>query len=64
MEALAAAFVGAKTGQLQMAVAARMLRMNAQAEQSVVKLIEAAQQNVDRLANVAQGVGANLDISV
>lgn len=64
MEALAAAFVGAKTGQLQMAVAARLLRMNAQAEQSVVKLIEAAQQNVDRLANVAQGVGANLDISV
>ena len=41
-----------------------MLRMNADAAQSVVKLIDAAQQNMDRLANVAAGIGENLDISV
>lgn len=64
MEALATALIGARTSQVQMAVAAKMLRMNAHAERSVVKLIEAAQQNLDRLANVAAGIGTNLDISI
>jgi hypothetical protein len=64
MEALATALIGARTGQIQMAVAAKMLRMNADAEKSVVKLLEAAQQNAGRLANVASGIGGNLDISV
>jgi len=49
---------------MQLAVAAKILRMNAQAEQSVVQLIEAAQQNLDNLANVAAGIGTNLDITV
>jgi hypothetical protein len=62
--ALASAFVGAKAAEVQMAVAAKMLRMNADAAQSIVQVIEAAQQNIDRLANVAAGVGGNLDISV
>ena len=62
--ALAAALIGAKTGQIQLAVAAKMLRMNAESAQSAVKLIEAAQQNFDRLANVAAGIGGNLDMSV
>jgi hypothetical protein len=62
--ALAAALIGARVGQLQMAVAAQMLRMNADNAASVVKVIEAAQQSMDRLANVAAGVGGNLDISV
>ena len=61
---LAAAFIAARMGQVQLAVAAKMLRMNADAAQSVVKLIDAAQQNMDRLANVAAGIGENLDISV
>ncbi len=60
---LAAAFIAARMGQVQLAVAAKMLRMNADAAQSVVKLIDAAQQNMDRLANVAAGVGTNLDVS-
>jgi hypothetical protein len=38
--------------------------MNADAAQSVVKLLEAGQENIDRLANVASGVGGNLDVSV
>jgi hypothetical protein len=63
---LATAFIGAKTetGQVQLAIAARMLRMNADNANSIVKVIEAAQQNIDRLANVAAGIGGNLDVSV
>ena len=64
MDALASALVAASTARAQLAVAAKMLRMNADAAQSVVKLIDAAQQNMDRLANVAAGIGENLDISV
>ena len=60
---IAAAFIAQQAGQVQMAVAAKMLQMNAQSGNDVAKLLEAAQQNFDRLANVASGVGANLDIS-
>jgi hypothetical protein len=61
---LAAAFVAARAGQAQLAVAAKMLRMNADNAQSVVQLLEAGQANIDRLANVAAGIGGNLDVSV
>jgi hypothetical protein len=61
---LASAFVAASAGQAQLAVAAKMLRMNADADQSVVKLLEAGQANIDKLANVASGIGGNLDVSV
>ena len=61
---LASAFVAAQAGQTQLAVAAKMLRMNADSAQSVVKLLEAGQANIDKLANVAAGVGGNLDVSV
>ena len=59
---LAAAFIAARMGQVQLAVAAKILRMNADAAQSVATLIDAAQQNMDRLANVAAGIGTNLDV--
>jgi hypothetical protein len=62
--AIASAFIAAQAGQLQMAVAAKMLRMNADSAADAAKLIEAAQQNLDRLANVAAGVGGNLDVSI
>ena len=61
---LAAAMVGAQMSQVQMAVAAKMLRMNADAAASVVQVIDAAQQNLQSLANVAAGVGQNVNISV
>jgi hypothetical protein len=61
---LASAFVAARAGQAQLAVAAKMLRMNADSEQSIVKLLQASQANIDRLANVAAGIGGNLDVSV
>ena len=61
--ALASALVGAKAAEVQMAFAAKMLKMNADASKSIVQVIEAAQENLNRLANVAAGVGGNLDIS-
>ena len=61
--AIASAFVGAKAAEVQMAFAAKMLKMNADAAKSVVQVIEAAQENLNRLANVAAGVGGNIDIS-
>lgn len=60
--ALATAFAGAQTAQLQMAVAAKMMKMNAQAQGAVVQVLEAAQENMKAL--VAAGIGGNLDISV
>jgi hypothetical protein len=60
---IAAAFVGAQAAELQTAVAAKMLRMNADASADAAKLLEAAQQNFNRLANVAGGIGGNLDIA-
>ena len=54
----------AKMSQVQTAVAAKMLRMNADSAADAVKLLEAARQNFDQLANVAAGFGGNLDISV
>jgi hypothetical protein len=61
---LATAFIGARSAELQLAIAAKMLRMNAEAARSAVTLIDAAQENVSRLANVAAGIGENLDVSV
>ena len=64
MEALASVLVAANVGQVQLAVAAKMLRMSADSAQDVAKLIDSAQQNLNQLANVAAGIGQNLDISI
>jgi hypothetical protein len=61
---LVAAALGAQTGLTQLALAGSMLKMNTQNASSVVKLIDAAQQSMNSLANVAPGIGTNLDISV
>jgi hypothetical protein len=60
---LVAAFLGAQTGMMQLAFAARFARMNADQAASVAKLIDAAQQNFNSLANVAVGIGMNLNVS-
>ncbi len=60
---LVSALIAARVGEIQLAVAAKMLRMNADAAASAIKLVDAAQQNADRLANVAAGIGTQLDIS-
>ena len=46
---LAAAMVAAQMSQTQMAVAAKMLRMNADQAASVVQLLDSAQKNVASL---------------
>ena len=60
---LLTAMLGAQTGLMQLAVAARLERMNLDQGASVVKLIDAAQQNVSSLANVSAGIGTSLDVS-
>ena len=60
---LIAAFLGAQTGMVQLAVATRLMRMNANEGASVAKLIDAAPQSIAPLANVAANIGTNLDVS-
>jgi hypothetical protein len=60
---LAAALVGAQMSRVQMAAAASMMRMNANAAQSIVQVVQAAEQNAARLASVAAGVGQNVNIT-
>jgi len=60
---LVTALMSAQAGQMQLAVAARMLKMDTNSASAVVKLIDAAQQNFNPLANVAAGLGTNLDVS-
>lgn len=61
---LVSAMSGAQMGRVQMILAAKMLKMNADAAGSIAQLLDAAQQNMQSLANAAEGVGQNLDISV
>jgi hypothetical protein len=61
---IAAALVARQAAQAQMAVAAKILKMNAPSADNAVKLIEAAQKNLDSVANLAVGIGENLDVTV
>lgn len=63
IEALTSAIIGANVGRIQLAVAARLLHVNADTARSAVKVIAAAEQSLDRLANVAAGVGTQIDVS-
>ncbi len=60
---IAAALAGAQMSNVQMAIAAKMLRMNADAASGIVQVLDAAQRNLASLANLAAGVGQNLNIS-
>ncbi|HTV37940.1 MAG TPA: hypothetical protein VMF12_16025 [Xanthobacteraceae bacterium] len=62
---LISAFIGADVDQMQLAVAARLARMNsANNGSSIAQLVDAADQSANSLANAAAGIGTNLDISV
>ena len=64
MVSLISALIGAQTGEMQLAVAARMARMgNPDNGSSISQLIGAADQSANSLANVAENIGTNLDIS-
>ncbi len=60
---LITAMIGAQTGIAQLAVAASLARMATDNSSSVTQLVDAAQQSVNSLANVAAGIGTNLDVS-
>ncbi len=61
---IAAGLAAARMGQVQLALAGKMLKMNAEQAQSVVKLLDAAQANLNRPANVGAGVGTTVDMKV
>jgi hypothetical protein len=60
---LAAALIAATAGQFQTAMANKMLAINIDSGRSAVKLIDAAQQSLDSLANVSAGIGGNVDVT-
>ena len=61
---LIGALIGAQTGMLQLAVAARLARMNnADMSSSIAQLVGAGDQSANALANVAGNIGTNLDVS-
>ena len=61
---VAAAMAGAQVGSARLALATRMVRMNADAQGAIAQVIDAAAQNAQRLAAGSPGVGQNMDISV
>ena len=64
MVSLMSALIGAQTGEMQLAVAARLSRMgNPDSGSSIAQLVGAADQSATSLTNVAGNIGANLDVS-
>jgi hypothetical protein len=61
---LAASLVSAQIGRMQLEIAGKMLRMEADHAQSAAETIESAQQNLDGLALLAADLGGKLDVSV
>lgn len=61
---LAASALSAKAGAVQTQVATQILKNNFDAEKSAVAtLLGGGQQSANPLANVAAGIGGNVDIS-
>ena len=60
---LATALAGAQMSSAQMVIAAKMVRMNVDNAASIVEVLNAAQRNITSLANVAAGVGQNLNVT-
>ncbi len=71
MDSLASALVGIKTaetmGQIQVAVAAKMLKTANEQGEAVLQLVEAAAQNMaqasGQVASLSADMGANLDLT-
>jgi hypothetical protein len=69
MDSFLSALYGAETGRLQLGVAAQLARtdpnnpLNPDVGPSITKLVDAAQQSMEPLANAAADLGTRLDIS-
>jgi hypothetical protein len=59
--AIVSAVVAAVVGHVQSAVDGKILRTGETAGSPVAQLIDAAQQDIDSLVNVAAGVGTRVD---
>ena len=57
---LITALLGAQAGNTQINLATDLMRMNADSDRAVVQLLDTAQKS---LANVATGIGTNLNIT-
>ena len=55
--------VGAQASDTQSSLAAIMLKMNASSANAMADMLEKASQNLTGLANVAPGVGQNVNTS-
>ena len=64
LSSVAASFAASRADATQQALAAEMLKMNLAAQANVVKMIEQAQAAQPSPANLADGVGGNLDVAV
>lgn len=62
---LAQGIVAAATAKTQQAAAVSMMKMNVKSNQAIADLLQAAQENVQQLAQAANppGVGGGLDIT-
>ena len=64
LTSIVSGFLAAQAGSVQTQVAATLLKSNMDSEKSAVQtLLGAAQQNTASLANVAAGIGGNLNIA-
>jgi hypothetical protein len=64
MMAMVTGLLASQAGKVQMQVAASLMKSNMDAQKSAVQtLLGAAQQSMSSLANVAAGVGGNLDVT-
>jgi hypothetical protein len=61
---LASSLVTAQIGRMQLEIAGKKPRMEADHGQSAATTIESAQQNLDGLALLAANLGGKLDVSV
>jgi hypothetical protein len=64
VSSLAAAFVGMQAGNMQVAIATKMLKMSGDNDKAALQLLQAGQNNAGQAANAALGLGQNLDITV
>jgi hypothetical protein len=65
---LIGALLGAQAGNTRLGVAADFMRMNADSDQAIAQIVDAAAQNAKSLdtkslANIPAGVGSNLDVT-
>ncbi len=60
---LGTALAGAQMSNAEMPVASKMARMNSDNAASIVEVLNAVQRNMASLANLAAGVGQNLNIT-